>query len=140
MDGASEDDLVTPSGIRIPDHALSWRFTRSGGPGGQHVNTSATRVELVVDLTALEGPPERLARLRERLGEETLRIVVSTERSQLRNREEAVARLGERLERASVSKRRRRPTRPPASAVEARLADKRRRSRRKEERREPPED
>jgi len=74
MDG----DLVTPSGIVIPAAAITWRFSRGTGPGGQGVNTTDSRVELVVDLTGLVTSKEVADRVRRTLGD-SLRIVVSTE-------------------------------------------------------------
>jgi len=73
MDG----DVVTAGGIVIPAGAMTWRFSRGTGPGGQGVNTTDSRVELVVDLAALVTSPEAADRLRDRLGD-SLRIVVST--------------------------------------------------------------
>jgi ribosome-associated protein len=133
MDGPAQRDLVARSGVRVAPGALTWRFSRSGGPGGQHVNTADTRVELVCDLTALSGPPEIVAIVRERLGDE-LRIVSASERSQHANREEAERRLLARIDAASRRRRPRRPTRPTRGAVEARLDEKRRQSRRKADR------
>jgi ribosome-associated protein len=129
----AEDDLVTPAGLRLPAAALAWRFSRSTGPGGQHVNTADTRVELTVDLTRLDGPPDAVERVRAAAGDE-LRIVASTERSQLQNRMAARRRLAERLDAAARPRRRRRATLPPRSAVEARLRDKRATARRKAQR------
>lgn len=130
----SGGDVVAQSGVRLPARALTWRFTRAGGPGGQHVNTSDTRVELVGDLEALEGPPELVARIRERLGPR-VRVVSSEARSQRANREAALRRLVTRLDSAGARPRPRRPTRPRRSAVEARLEEKERRSRLKASRR-----
>jgi ribosome-associated protein len=126
--------LVTPGGVRVPAGALRWQFSRSGGPGGQHVNTADTRVEVICDLTMLHGPLARVHRVRERLGDE-LRIVSSDSRSQLQNRRAACERLLQRIDAASMPARTRRATRPSRSAVEARLSDKRARARRKAERR-----
>ena len=133
------DGLVTASGLRLPARALTWRFSRSSGPGGQHVNTADTRVELLGDLRELEGPLEVVAGVRERLGDE-VRIVAASERSQRANRMEAARRLAVRLEAASRRTAIRRPTRPGRSAVEARLEDKRRQSARKRLRRPPAEE
>ncbi len=118
---------------------LEWRFSGSGGPGGQHANTANTRVELRLDVAAARslGPRQR-ARLLERLGP-LVRVVASDERSQLRNRELARARLAERLAAALRVEPVRRPTRPTLASRERRLTDKRRRAERKEGRR-PPED
>jgi ribosome-associated protein len=103
MDG----DVVTPGGIVVPADAITWRFSRGTGPGGQGVNTTDSRVELVVDLIALQAPAETLERIRAALGD-SLRIVAATERSQLRNREAALKRLSVRLDRAAT---------PPARAT-----------------------
>jgi ribosome-associated protein len=132
-------DVVTPSGIVIPANAMTWRFSRGTGPGGQGVNTTDSRVELVVDLTALVAPEGVPDRVREALGD-SLRIVVTTERSQLRNREEAVRRLAERLDAAARPRRPRTPTRRTASSVRKRLEAKRLRSQLKAKRRDPDDD
>lgn len=129
-------ELRTTAGVAVPRHAIEWRFSRAGGPGGQHVNTADTRVELLCDLGELVGPPEVLERVRRRLGDD-IRIVAANERSQLANRREAIRRLARRLEAASKVAAPRRQSRPSRSAVEARLEEKRRRSRRKAERRAP---
>src|SRR5205823_4710977 len=100
MDGTDEVGpailRVTPTCVLRMDE-LEWRFSASGGPGGQHVNTSNTRAEVRFDIAASPslGPRQR-ARLLERLGSE-LRVVASDERSQLRNRELALERLRSRL-------------------------------------------
>lgn len=119
--------LVTPGGLAVPASALSWRFSRASGPGGQHVNTAETRVELICDLDSMELPPGLRHRLAERLPS-SVRVVVAGERSQLRNREVALARLGVLLDRASVRPPSRRPTRPGAAQRAKRLAAKRARS------------
>src|SRR5436190_20634807 len=112
MDG----DLMTPGGITVPATAVTWRFSRGTGPGGRGVNTTDSRVELVVDLTTLVGPTDTVERIRETLGD-TLRIVASTERSQLRNREAALRRLSDRLDAAARPPRPRTPTRRTRSSV-----------------------
>jgi ribosome-associated protein len=132
-------DVVTPGGIVVPAAAMAWRFSRGTGPGGQGVNTTDSRVELVVDLAALVTSGEEADRLRGTLGD-LLRIVVSTERSQLRNREAAVRRLAERLDAAARPRRHRTSTRRTASSVRRRLGAKRLRSQLKAQRREPGED
>ena len=132
-------DAVTPGGIVVPADAITWRFSRGTGPGGQGVNTTDSRVELVVDLTALGGPPEVVSRVREVLGD-SLRIVASAERSQLRNREAALRRLAERIDAAARRRRVRTPTRPTRSSVRKRLEAKRIRSQVKARRKEPGED
>src|SRR5437762_8036052 len=85
-------EVVTPGGIVVPASSTTWRFSRGTGPGGQGVNTADSRVELVVDLTALVASETVAERVRAKLGA-TLRIVAATERSQLRNREIALRRL-----------------------------------------------
>src|ERR1700738_3963060 len=116
-------DIVTPGGIVVPVTAVTWRFSRGTGPGGQGVNTTDSRVELVVDLTALDAPGDVVDRVRGALGD-SIRIVVTTERSQLRNREAAVDRLVARLDAAATPERPRTPTRPTRSSVRARLDSK----------------
>lgn len=130
----STDDLVTPGGLVVPAAALTWAFSRSGGPGGQHVNVTASRVELRCDTVAAALP----ARVVDRLGAE-VRVVVDTHRSQARNRAEALERLAARLDEASrPPPPRRRPTRPSRAAVERRLEAKRRTAERKARRRDAP--
>ncbi len=118
---------VSPTCV-IPDEELVWRFSASGGPGGQHVNTSNTRVELLFDIANSPslGPRQR-ARLLERLGP-SVRVVASHERSQRRNREEARRRLAERLAGALRVDRPRVKTRATKASVERRLESKRRTS------------
>jgi ribosome-associated protein len=122
--------------VIAPDE-LEWRFTGSGGPGGQHANTANTRVELGFDIegSASLGPRQR-ARLLERLGPR-VRIVVSERRSQLQNRELALERLSERLAGALHIEPPRVATRPSRSSKRARIESKRRNSERKRGRRTP---
>ena len=89
--------LVVSRSCRIPLDELEWRFSASGGPGGQHANTSNTRAEVrfAVAGSPSLGPRQR-ARLLERLGP-VVRVVASDERSQFRNRDLALARLASRL-------------------------------------------
>jgi ribosome-associated protein len=133
----SSGDVVTPGGLVIPERAITWRFSRGTGPGGQGVNTTDSRVELVVDLTGLAAPDDVVERVREALGD-SLRIVARAERSQLRNREAALRRLGVRLDAAARPRPVRTPTRPSRSSERKRLETKRRRSRLKAGRRELP--
>src|SRR5438309_7662208 len=100
-----DSDVVTAGGIVIPAGAMTWRFSRGTGPGGQGVNTTDSRVELVVDLTTLVASDAAVDRVRRKLGD-SLRIVAATERSQLRNREIALQRLSERLDAAARPRRR----------------------------------
>jgi ribosome-associated protein len=128
-------DVRVSSSLVIPASELSWRFSRSGGPGGQHANTADTRVEVRFDIAGSPslGPRQR-ARLLERLGDE-VRVVASDERSQARNRELALERLCARLAAALRVDRPRRPTKPTKASVERRLEAKRRQSARKAQRR-----
>lgn len=121
----------------IPVAELKWRFSRSGGPGGQHANTSDTRAEVRFDVVGSPslGPRQR-SRLLERLGPE-VRVVVSDERSQARNRELALQRLAGRLAEALRVTTPRRSTRPTKGGVERRLEGKRRQADRKAGRRRP---
>jgi ribosome-associated protein len=125
---------VSVRGTTIPPDELSWRFSRSSGPGGKSVNTADSRVELSYDLAASEALPpvlkDRAIRaLASRLVEGVLTVTASENRSQLRNREAAAARLSALLTEASGPPRRpRRPTRPSRGAVERRLAAKQRRA------------
>lgn len=118
----------------IPDNELRWRFSRSSGPGGQGVNTTDSRVELVFDLAGTTALPSALveralARLGNRVVDGTVTITASEFRSQLRNREAAVERLSELLRRAiAAPPPTRRATKPSKGAKRRRLEDKRRRS------------
>jgi ribosome-associated protein len=116
---------------------LEWRFSSSGGPGGQHANTSNTRVELLFDVESSPslGPRQR-ARLLEKLGSR-VRIVASERRSQLQNRELALDRLRERLAAALHVEPPRVATKPSRSAKRARVEQKRRVGERKRTRRPP---
>ena len=133
------DDLIVTAGLRIPMDELAWRFSGSGGPGGQHANTANTRVELVWDVAASSAPgPRQRALLLDRLGP-TVRVVVAAERSQARNRELALERLQAKVAAALRVQAARRPTRPTRASKERRLDEKRRHATRKRERRAGPE-
>ena len=123
-----EDDLIVSRSCRIPLREIQVRFTRSGGPGGQHANTSDTRVEVTFDVAASEslGPRQR-ERLLAKVGAE-VRAVAADERSQSRNRELALRRLAERIERALRVEKPRTATRPTRASKERRLQAKKRRS------------
>lgn len=126
-------DLRVTARLVVPERELSWRFSRSSGPGGQSVNTADTRVELSYDVAASSAlsPTLRaraLDRLSARLVNGVLTVTASEHRSQLRNRQAAEDRLATTLREAvAPPPRARRPTRPSRSAVEHRLAGKRRR-------------
>ena len=131
------DVLRVSRTLAIPLEELSWRFTPSGGPGGQHANKASTRAEVRFDVarSPVLGPRQR-ARLIERLGSE-VRVAASDERSQSRNREVALERLRERLADALRVPPARVPTAPSAAARSRRLEDKRRQAAKKHARRQP---
>lgn len=120
----------------MPAAAVSLSFARSGGPGGQHVNTTSTKVRVVVDLEACGFDEVRLARLTARLGTE-VRASADDHRSQWRNRDLAVQRALVQIDRALDVQRPRRPTKPSSGARQRRREDKARQSQRKAERRRP---
>jgi len=132
---------VTVRGRVIPPDELSWRFSRSPGPGGQSVNTTESRVELSYDLAGSDALPptlkERALRaLAGRTSGGVVTVTASENRSQLRNREAAAARMSALLTEATAPPPRpRRPTKPSRAARERRLADKQRRSQTKRLRR-----
>jgi ribosome-associated protein len=123
----------------IPVEELEWRFSGPGGPGGQHANTSNTRVEVRFDIAASPslGAQQR-TRLLERLGP-VVRVVAADTRSQARNRELALSRLRERLAAALRTPRPRRATAPSAASRRRRVETKRRRGDLKRQRRTRPE-
>jgi ribosome-associated protein len=130
-------------GIEIPDGELTWRFSRSSGPGGQSVNTTDSRVELSFDVLRSPSLPEHLrdralSRLQRRLVDGVLTITASEYRSQHRNREAARSRLAVVLGIALTPPGpQRRPTRPTKASKQRRLDSKARRSRTKSLRRRP---
>lgn len=127
----------------MPEHELVWRFSRSSGPGGQSVNTTDSRAELLFDLAGSPSVPEHLraravSRLGHRLVDGRISVTASEYRSQHRNREAARVRLAELLERAfAPPPPKRRPTKPSRGSKERRLAGKKRRSDVKSMRRRP---
>jgi len=132
--GTEDRHLRVSRSCAVPLDELTWRFSGSGGPGGQHANTSNTRVEVRFDVLGSPslGPRQR-SRLLERLGP-TVRVVASDERSQLRNRELALERLRRRLADGLRSEPVRVATRPTAAARRRRLDEKHHQSERKQER------
>jgi ribosome-associated protein len=133
----ADDSIHVTGSVRIPRREIDVTTTTSGGPGGQHANRSATRVELRYDIatsTALSESQRR--RVIDRLGRE-LRVSASDERSRARNLALAEQRLVERLRDALHVPKRRRPTRPTRGSKERRLGDKQRRSQLKSQRRRP---
>lgn len=135
---------LTFRGVTVPAGELTWRFSRSSGPGGQSVNTADSRVELVFDVlrsAALPDPMRAriLSRLAHRLVDGRVTIAASEYRSQHRNREAARTRLVDLLTEASAPPApQRRATRPTRGSKERRLSAKSRRSQTKALRRRPP--
>lgn len=133
---------ITPD-LRLPLSELEYRASRSGGPGGQHVNTSSTRIEVWWDVAGSPSlTPEQRAQLLERLGARLdstgcLRLVSSGTRSQLRNREDVTERLRSVVASALAIRKKRKPTKPSRAAKAARLEAKRRRAATKRHRRPP---
>jgi len=141
MDDHSLDGIRVNEQVVIPRDELVARATRSGGAGGQHVNTSSTRIELVWNVQASRALTDEqrervLRKLSSRLdGDRNLRIVASDRRSQRQNRESAEARMADLVREALVVPKKRRPTKPSRAAKQARLESKRRLSDKKRERR-----
>jgi len=129
-------------GVVLNDSDVEVRFTRSGGPGGQKVNTSDTAVQLFLDLEASGFPEYMRRRLKEiaggRIGaDDRLMVECRTHRSQSRNRKLAMSRLVKLLRRAARKPKRRKRTRPSRAAKERRLREKKKRSRKKKLRQKP---
>lgn len=131
--------VVTPD-VAVPLAEIELRASRSSGPGGQHANVTASRIEASFDVAASGAlTEEQKQRVIERAGARVT-AVAQDARGQARNRELALERLRDRLASALATPRKRRPTRPSRAASERRLADKRARSQRKRERRPPESD
>ncbi len=127
-------------GAAIPLADVELRSSRSSGPGGQHTNVTESRIQASLELTTCGGlDPEQRRRLIATLGPRVTAVAQDT-RSQMQNRELALARLQQRLRRALVPRAPRLRTKPSAAAVERRLEGKRRQSQRKRARRPPGED
>ena len=127
-------DLSAGPGCRVSAGEVAWRFSPSGGPGGQHANRANTRAEASLELSILKGIDDEVReRLMARLGP-VLRVAVDSSRSPARNRRRALDEIEERLRAALQVDPKRQPTRPGRRAVERRLATKRRRSERKADR------
>jgi len=137
---AGEDLEVSPQ-LVIPRSELDYRATRAGGPGGQHVNKSSTRIELTWNVeTSRALTEEQRSRLRDKLGgrmdaEGSIRVVASDSRSQSQNRDQAERRLADMIRRALIVPKSRRKTRPTRASVEERLHSKRKASEKKRHRR-----
>jgi ribosome-associated protein len=133
MDGS----LEIARGLALPLDEVVLRTSRSSGPGGQHANVTASRVEAVFDVAASRTLSDaQKARVVERAGARVT-AVAQDARSQARNRELALERLAERLAAALARPRPRRPTRPSAAARARRASEKQRQAERKQARRRP---
>ncbi|HET8931171.1 MAG TPA: alternative ribosome rescue aminoacyl-tRNA hydrolase ArfB [Acidimicrobiales bacterium] len=136
----ADDDLVVNRSLRIPRAEIVERFDTSGGPGGQHANKVATRVEVTFDAL---GSPSLSRWQRDRIVAKcgpVVRVSVDETRSQARNRELAAQRLAERLAASLVVEKKRRATRPTKGSKRRRLEAKKRRSDIKSTRRKPSSD
>jgi ribosome-associated protein len=132
-----DDPIPVRGQTAIPLHEIVIRASRSSGPGGQHANTSETRIEASFDVAASTAlTDEQKRRIMSRLGPRVV-AVAQDERSQARNRELALARLARRLSAALAVSRPRRPTRPTKAAMARQQAAKRRQAQRKRDRRPP---
>jgi ribosome-associated protein len=142
----TEDGLAVSASAVIPRAELSYRASRAGGAGGQHVNTSSTRIELLWNVRSTQALDEESRRrvetkLASRIdGEGWLRVVSSARRSQSQNREAAEERLAELVRGALVVQKKRRATKPSRGAKEARLSEKKKRGETKRQRRADPMD
>jgi ribosome-associated protein len=131
------DELRIDDRLAIPLAEIELRTSRSSGPGGQHANVTASRVEAVFDIEASPSLDEaRRVRLLERLGP-TVTAVAQDGRSQYRNRELALSRLASKIGAALRVPRQRRPTKPTRASRRRRLDQKRRTGERKQARRRP---
>jgi ribosome-associated protein len=133
----AEDPLRVDRHVAVPLSDIDIRVSRSSGPGGQHANVTASRVEAVLDVTGTSAlSEEQRRRVLARVGPRLVAVAQDT-RSQARNRELALERLRSRLGAALAVPRARRPTRPTRAARQRRLEAKRRRGQRKRDRRRP---
>ena len=138
---ARDGVLEVSEAVAIPRAELEYRASRAGGAGGQHVNTSSTRIELLWNVRTTSALDEAArhrvtTKLASRLdGDGWIRVVSSARRSQGQNREAAEARLAELVRAALVVPKRRKPTKPSRGAKEARLSEKKKRGDTKRQRR-----
>jgi ribosome-associated protein len=140
MGAEGDDRLVVTNAVRIPQYELQETFSASGGPGGQHANKAATRVELTLDVATSSAFTEsQRERVINKLGN-VVRVVADDERSQVRNRALAAERMVGKLRDALQVQRRRRATKPTRGSQRRRLKAKSERSEVKQQRRRPAND
>jgi ribosome-associated protein len=133
----TETHLVVNRGLRIPLGEIELRASRSSGPGGQHANKTSSRIEAVYDVTKSTAPgPGQRAKILRKIGP-IVRATAQDERSQLRNRELALTRLGDRIAEALIVRRSRVATKPSRAAKNKRVEEKKARSQTKAARRRP---
>src|SRR3954468_24943388 len=132
-----DDPMPVARGVKVPLSEVELRVSRSSGPGGQHANVTASRVEAVFDVAHSPSlSDEQRRRVMARVGPRLTAVAQDT-RSQMRNRELALERLRSRLAAALTVQRQRRPTTPTRSARDKRIGDKRRRGETKRRRQRP---
>jgi ribosome-associated protein len=132
-----DEGLQVAEGTVIPLEEIQLRASRSSGPGGQHANVTASRIEAVFDIDASEVLSDRQRALLKRKVGDRVTAVAQDARSQARNREVALERLREKIEDGLRRPKPRRPTRPSRAARERRKDQKRRQSQRKAQRKPP---
>ena len=143
MDIGTGDGIRVSESLSIPRGELEIRASRSSGAGGQHVNKTSSRIEISWNIASSKAVTDEqrdrlLVKLASRLSDDgAIRIVASDTRSQLRNREAAERRLADTISKALVVPKKRKPTRRPRAADEARLTEKKKHSERKRERKRP---
>ena len=142
-DSGTGDGIRVSESLSIPRSELEIRASRSSGAGGQHVNKTSSRIEIAWNIAGSKAITDEqrgrlLEKLKSRLSDDgAIRIVASDTRSQLRNREAAERRLADTIAKALVVPKKRKPTRRPRAADEARLTEKKKHSERKRERKRP---
>jgi ribosome-associated protein len=129
-------DVELRGGLKVPASDLVWRTSKSGGPGGQHANTSNTRVELVFEVAKSSLPEWAQARILARCTD-PVKVIAADERSLWQNRRLAMVRLQTKLDAALAPTIRRVPTRPSRGSVQRRLDAKQANAERKAQRRRP---
>ena len=135
-----DEGIRVAEGTVIPLEEIQLRASRSSGPGGQHANVTASRIEAVFDVEGSEALSDQQRELLRRKLGDRVTAVAQDARSQARNRELALERLREKIAAGLRRPKPRRPTKPSRAARERRLQQKRQRSERKAQRRPPPED